>query len=182
MSNLNMIGDIIKLRRKSKNLTLQQLSQLTGLSIGYLSNLERNACSPTLECAHNVCLALDMTLGDLFSQISQDKILIKKDERDIIVEEVTKFKYESLSYGKNRLEGIFLTVYPNTISCNKEWEHSRDEIGIILEGEMDIILQGITYSLKEGDSFYIDAEKSHSFINKTDKKCVSYWVYNQSNT
>ena len=42
------IGQRIKEIRKSKSITIQKLSQFTDLSVGYLSNLERNQASPTL--------------------------------------------------------------------------------------------------------------------------------------
>ena len=52
------IGQRIKEIRKSKSITIQKLSQFTDLSVGYLSNLERNQASPTLNNLQRICVAL----------------------------------------------------------------------------------------------------------------------------
>ena len=44
-----MIGEKLRQHRKRFGYTLQELSKKTNLSVGYLSNIERDAASPTLE-------------------------------------------------------------------------------------------------------------------------------------
>ena len=59
------IGQRIKEIRKSKSITIQKLSQFTDLSVGYLSNLERNQASPTLNNLQRICVALGISIRDL---------------------------------------------------------------------------------------------------------------------
>ena len=59
------IGQRIKEIRKSKSITIQKLSQFTDLSVGYLSNLERNQASPTLSNLQRICVALGISIRDL---------------------------------------------------------------------------------------------------------------------
>ena len=68
------IGNRIKYLRKKRNLTLQQLTEITGLSTGYLSNLERNLTSPTLINLQQICEALSINITDLLNSLPQDKI------------------------------------------------------------------------------------------------------------
>lgn len=58
------IGQRIKEIRKSKSITIQKLSQFTDLSVGYLSNLERNQASPTLNNLQRICVALGISIRE----------------------------------------------------------------------------------------------------------------------
>ena len=67
------IGQRIKEIRKSKSITIQKLSQFTDLSVGYLSNLERNQASPTLNNLQRICVALGISIRDLLSPSGEER-------------------------------------------------------------------------------------------------------------
>ena len=58
---LTKVGERLKAIRKSKCITLQELSKRTELSIGLLSNVERDLRSPTIVNFHKICNALGIT-------------------------------------------------------------------------------------------------------------------------
>ena len=72
------IGQRIKEIRKSKSITIQKLSQFTDLSVGYLSNLERNQASPTLNNLQRICVALGISIRDLLSPSGEERTLIRQ--------------------------------------------------------------------------------------------------------
>lgn len=58
---------VIKLLRRSKNITLYKLSQVTGISRTYLRELENNnVFNPTMQILNKIANALDVTIKDLF--------------------------------------------------------------------------------------------------------------------
>lgn len=58
---------VIKLLRRSKNITLYKLSQVTGISRTYLRELENNnVFNPTMKVLDKIANALDVTIKDLF--------------------------------------------------------------------------------------------------------------------
>lgn len=58
---------VIKLLRRSKNITLYKLSQVTGISRTYLRELENNnVFNPTMKILDKIANALDVTIKDLF--------------------------------------------------------------------------------------------------------------------
>ncbi len=65
MNDIQKIGYSVRAHRRDKGMTLQQLSDISGLSIGYLSNLERNANSPTLVNLQKICDALEISFYSL---------------------------------------------------------------------------------------------------------------------
>ena len=124
------IGQRIKEIRKSKSITIQKLSQFTDLSVGYLSNLERNQASPTLSNLQRICVAL----------------------------------------------GEFSTYDPETKDTPPSWGlHPYAEVGVILEGKMEVNLDGTVYLLGPGDSIYIKPNLYHTMRNAGDTPCRSFW-------
>ena len=65
------LGQRLRFLRKEKNLTLKDLSQLAGLSVPYLSDMERGAVNPSVESLHKVAKAFNMTVRDLFSGVEE---------------------------------------------------------------------------------------------------------------
>ncbi len=173
---VNEIGFNIKKIRNSKNITLQEVSKKSGLSPGYLSKLERNLNSPTIVNLQKICKALDINMTELLSDLAEDKICVKKDERRVIFETESHIKYELTSEGDRNLKGVSMIVDDNSKE-NLSFMHNTDEFGIIIEGCLEMTVDEIPYILEEGDSIYIKANTEHSFRKLNPGECVSYWTY-----
>src|SRR5262245_12408864 len=63
------LGNVIRDRRKSLKLTLQQMSDRTGVSLGYLSQIELGKNSASIETLYRICLALGMKMSELFQAV-----------------------------------------------------------------------------------------------------------------
>jgi DNA-binding NtrC family response regulator len=66
------LGNVIRDRRKGQKLTLQQMSDKTGVSLGYLSQIELGKNSASIETLYRICLALGMKMSDLFQAIQRN--------------------------------------------------------------------------------------------------------------
>lgn len=173
--NTGNIGDKVKSARKAKKLTLKQLAEKTKLSIGYLSNLERGLCSPTLDNLQSVCGAMGVSLINLLSGESEPRIIIRSSEREVLLDTPENIRYESINYGDGRLGGLYITMQPQ---CTHQttWAHDYDEIGLVLSGSMQIRVDDQIFHLEAGDSFYVKANTKHSLGNTSGAPCESYWV------
>ncbi|MGL4607598.1 MAG: helix-turn-helix domain-containing protein [Eubacteriaceae bacterium] len=170
------IGEKFKAARKTKKLTLKQLSQQSGLSIGYLSNLENNVCSPTLENMQNICAVLGVSLMEILEGFQPQRLVVKKEERTTIFSIKNVVRYDSITYGDGKMDGLYITLFPKCNYDKSNWRHTYDEIGLVLSGSMDIRIDDEIFHLSEGDSFYINAYTNHSLSNPSDCMCESYWV------
>jgi len=65
------LGNVIRDKRKGLKLTLQQMSEKTGVSLGYLSQIELGKNSASIETLYRICLALGMKMSDLFTAIQR---------------------------------------------------------------------------------------------------------------
>ena len=170
------VGEKLRNLRKKKGLTLKKLSEKAELSIGYLSNLERDACSPTLENIQKICGILDVSLSELLEENIESRTVIKKNERTVIFEKEGAVCYEYIVFGEDEMEGLCITLEPHTKYDASNWVHNYDEIGLIIEGSMEIRIEKDYHHLNKGDAFYIKAKTNHSLSNDTDARCISYWV------
>ncbi|HKL11459.1 MAG TPA: cupin domain-containing protein [Clostridia bacterium] len=172
------VGSRLRDIRKGKSLTLKQLSEFTGLSIGFLSNLERHSTSPTLEQLQQICLALEVNMVELLESTQKENAVVKKEDRKKIFNNEMKVCYETLTQGNRNLGGVCITISNNASYMeNAMWQHSFDEIGIVISGEMVVIVNDVEHLLKEGDTVYISAHTPHKYYNPKDENCVSYWVF-----
>lgn len=171
----NKVGPKVKAARKARNLTLKQLSEKTGLSIGYLSNLERDVSSPTLENIQSVCAAMEISLVNLLSGTHEHNVIIKKNNRELLLDKPQGIRYESINYGDDKLSGLYINIQPHQ-KYTKTWTHNYDEIGFIISGQMEMRIDDQTFTLETGDSFYIKAHTEHSLSNPFESPCESYWV------
>ncbi len=171
------LGAKLRKIRKEKSITLKELSDRSNLSLGYLSNLERDISSPTFDNMQKLCEIFEISITSLLQE--EQSVIIKKTERKTIFEE-ENIIFQDVNFNNRILNGLCITIYPD-YTHNQTWQHPSDEIGIILSGEMIIVIDNKEYHVKKGDSFYIKAQKKHSLKSISQKPCESYWVkYNPS--
>ncbi len=180
MGGSNLINENIGLAirdiRTNKNMTLKELAELTQLSVGYLSILERGLSNPTIANLHKICNALNITMANLLSNINfSNDLKVKRENRNVIFDSGTGVVYEALTEGDKNLLGIYMTV--NNHDVNISNKHIVDELGYIISGSINITLGSETYHLTQGDSIYIPANVYHSFKKTSVEECVSIWVY-----
>jgi transcriptional regulator with XRE-family HTH domain len=82
--SLKHIGENIRAVRKNKELTIETLSELAGISESFLGTVERGESSISLETLINICIALDVSADSLLMEgIKQDTPL--SDKRDTLL-------------------------------------------------------------------------------------------------
>ncbi len=169
------IGAKLRKLRKDKDITLSELAERTDLSVGFLSNLERDMSSPTLDSLQKICTALNTAMLDILANNHTEEIVIRRDQREFVSMPDGNVTYESVSFGPGCLDGWVISIAPN-YRFDKQWAHIYDEIGFVLEGTMTVIMDEKTYDLHEGDCCYIKAMTRHGLSNNTDTPCKSFWV------
>lgn len=172
------LGEKLKEIRKEKRLTIADLAQKTGLSNGYLSNVERNLNSPTIESLRKIVDALSISLVDLFQEEKEVTDVVRKDERVTIVKSNdNSIIYELLSpTSKKSMEAMLLKVQPGASSGEFPHSHQGEDFGFIISGKISYTVGENTYVLEEGDSIYFDSTIPHHYKNIGDTECISVWV------
>lgn len=169
------IGELVKQIRKSKGMTLQDLANATGLSVSYLSILERGGNSPTIANLQKICQALSITFNELILSLDENIVYIPKGQRRVIFEECNAVLYEAITEGNRHIKSICMTVFDG--QEHPSARHIADEFGYVISGSLCMTVDGVTYDLQPGDSLYICANSPHSFHKTSGEPCVSIWSY-----
>lgn len=173
---MNNLGEKIKFYRKDKGLTLKELSQITGLSVGFISNIERNQNSPSVSNLQQICTALNINLMEIIQDGAEKSPVLKKVERKkIFSSQEENTKIELLTKGTNNLNGIAITIDGNSAYSDLSWGHNYDEIGVVVRGSLEIELEDKVYTLGEGDSIYLEKFSPHRYRNPNNDTNVTFW-------
>ena len=175
--SMGNIGERIKKLRTAKGMTLKEMVEYTGLSIGYLSNLERNATSPTLNALANICDALDTNLVDLLSVRVKNSVVLRREEMRHQNFPQQRITSDRIEFGDSRLEAQFVIIQAGEPEEIFSWRHSYAEIGTVLKGNMTVMLDGADYYLQSGDSIAVEAKRKHSLRNGGGGGGISYWAH-----
>ncbi|MBM7608695.1 transcriptional regulator with XRE-family HTH domain [Lysinibacillus composti] len=153
------IGEQLRSIRKNHKMTLKTLSEKTGVSISFLSQVERNKCNVTLESLRKISDALNVNPSVFFPQNQEDDS-----------NKLYPFIYEDLS---NQITGasfhpILVTLKPKE-NIGKEFSHYGHEFIYVLSGILTISLEGKTFELNETESYMFDSSRNHYWWNNSDE-------------
>lgn len=170
------IGERIRNLRQSSNLTQEELAERANLTKGFISQVERDLTSISLDSLVQILDALDENISDFFREASQEKIVFKEGDRVAIEKEKVE-KFELLVPGSTnrRLEPVLLTLKKGQ-ATPKEKPHEGEEFGLVLRGRVNLRFGRESLKLKKGECFYLSAEKEHWLHNSGSKEAVVLWI------
>ena len=162
------IGSRLRAARRTRRLTLNELAHNTGISISLLSRIENEKSVPTLEALFNIAKVLDIDVATFLKVDESNDYLIKAESRQKIhdpqgakgstVEVITS------QLGDWLLEAFLVTVRPGGHG-GVATSHEGEEMGFMIDGELEITVEGTTFVAKKGDSFHFSSHLSHSHKN-----------------
>ncbi|WP_405682014.1 cupin domain-containing protein [Streptomyces sp. NBC_00057] len=172
------IGRHLRRERLDKGYTLEKLAEATGLSRSYLSNIERNVNSPTINTLRTIVDALGVSLSRLFRGIDREQRVLTRPEQRV---ELTRAGVEGITYTLinpnpvGRLEMMILEVAPGASSGDRPHTHAGEEVGLLLSGELDYWVDGVHYRLQPGDSVSFESTTPHRYHNPGTVPAVCVW-------
>ena len=170
------IGERIRNLRQFSNLTQEELADRAGLTKGFISQIERDLTSISLDSLIQILEALDENISAFFQDASQEKIVYRvKDRVAIEKEKIRKFELLVPGSTNRRLEPILLTLGKGE-STPKEKPHEGEEFGYVLRGRVNLRFGKEVQKLKKGECFYMTAEKEHWIQNSSARPAVFLWI------
>nr|WP_217671884.1 cupin domain-containing protein [Marinitoga sp. 1138] len=165
------IGEKLKKLRLSRGLTQEELAVRADLTRGFISQLERDLTSPTLESLEMILRALGTNLKEFFSDFEEKKIIYKKSERVPLYDTPDGVKEELLMTDTEvkKIEPMIVELEPQSQTEEEDY-HEGSEFGYVLEGNIELWLDNAKYKAKTGDAFYFKSDKKHYIKNASRKK------------
>lgn len=175
MKNLNIIiGNKLKDVRLKKNLSLDNVSKLTGVSKGMLGQIERGLSNPTVSTLWKISTGLKVSFSSFINEENDTLKIIHKSDIVPLKEEGSKMKlYPVFPFDANSGFEIFtIELEPG---CNHLSEPHNDDIEeyiLISEGSMTMNIDNKQFIMKSGDCLKFKGNTQHSYINNTSRKVV----------
>lgn len=178
------IGELIKERRLYKKMTLKDVAEKTGLSIGFLSQVERNKSSITLQTISKISDALEVSRTYFFKDdknFGEPATIQKNDLKVNNNIHSPNFVYQSLAGVIHN--PVFEPMIVILLPSEKEDEpstHNGQEFVYVLEGYLTVIIGEEQSTIGPGSSFHISSSTSHTWYNKTSEPTKLLYVFSHN--
>lgn len=185
MDHNTVIGARVKRLRTEKKMTLRELGERAGLSVGFLSQLERGISNIAIDTLASLADILDVPLSSFLEPEeaeSRSPVMRRHEARP---QEVSAHIYQYIMTHDKAGAGLLPRVYElmpfygpdNRIET---YSHEGEEIIYMLEGILTVYLGGIVYELYPGDCMQFASAREHNWINQT-SRMVRFLVVNSPN-
>jgi transcriptional regulator with XRE-family HTH domain len=174
MSNSHtIVGHKIKGIRESKNLTVEEIAERSGLSVEQIISIESDQNLPSLGPLIKVARALGVRLGTFLDDSdSLGPVVTRAAERERdssisfsngAVDARKHMEYHPLAQQKagRHMEPFVIDINPEEVPNFQLSAHEGEEFIYVMQGEVEIVYGKDTYNLKEGDSIFYDSIVKH---------------------
>ncbi len=163
------IGREVRAFRRQQEITVAELSNITGLSIGMLSKIENGNTSPSLTTLQTLANALSVPLTSFFRRFEETRQAVhtKSGEGVEIDRDGTRanHQYNLLGHIGSNASGVIVEPYLITLNDQSDifptFQHGGIETIYMLEGEVDYRHGDEVHPLKPGDTLFFDADAPH---------------------
>lgn len=176
------IGDKIKSLRQKMGLTQEELAERSDVTKGFISQLERDLTSPSLDTFSNVLEALGTNFSGFFKLDKEEKIVFTKDDYFEGTYDKLGMKMEWIvpNAQKNSMEPVLFTLDKG--GETKEYTpYEGEEFGYIIEGEIKLLVGNKVYRIKKGETFYLSANQTRIIKNNYKGQSKLLWITNPPN-
>lgn len=175
------LGEKLKKLRKSRDLTLDDISKKSGVGKATLSRIENNITTGTLKTHMKICETLNVNLKDLYEGLD-----VPREEISALGEKTTEetevFSYDAKTKSiiltknaqrKNMLPQLLL-IEPQGKTHLEQNSAGIEKFVFCVDGQIQVNIDNKEYALKKGSSLYFNSFLPHYFINlgKKPAKCL----------
>jgi len=174
------VGQRIREFRQRKGWTLEDLSSRCGLSVSFLSQVERGLSSLSISSLQAICKAMEIPLTYFFAAPSGNSLVLKAGRpRSRLRIEDSGVTYNVLSgpMSERMLEALVAEFPPNY--RHPLITHPGEEFGYVLEGKIELQIEDEKFVLEPGDSFHIFSSQPHTIRNLSPSPAKILWVLTQ---
>ena len=175
------LGSLIRRYRKERKLTLKAVAEKAGVSEGFLSQVENNVSSPSVETLINICNGIGFNAGDLLNQITKQEklVILHKADWDDFELPHTGFATHRFFPPEDRIviDTAVLVIEPGKSLPVRKGIKNGQEVLCILKGALDLVHGDQTAQLTPGDTAHFWSEpERQSVTNTSGDLAVVLWV------
>jgi DNA-binding transcriptional MerR regulator/quercetin dioxygenase-like cupin family protein len=168
------IGPRLRRLRTKHGVGLAEVAAAAGISVGFLSALERSQMSASVGTLRRLARYYRTNILDFFDATELNTRLVRPPKRKVL-EAGPGVRMELLAWGNKVMEPHLFRIAPKAGS-GESYSHEGEEFLFVLRGELKIALDGEEYHLKRGDSFYFESATPHHWKNPGRSETWLLWV------
>jgi len=176
------IGARLKHARLMTGMRLKDLAAKAACSESMLSRIENERAVPSLTTLHRLCKSLNLSVSSLLSSEDTEAWTIMRPEQRTTIGHRKAAGAEGVlaevlipSSASRLLEGFLVIIEPGG-HTNGALQHKGEEVGFVIEGQLELTLNGSVHLLKAGDSFYFPSDIPHAYSNPGKTLLRVVWI------
>ena len=169
----------LRMARQMRGMTLKVLANAAGCSESLLSKIENAKAFPSLPMLHRLVQSLDIDMGWMFAARDREAVVFRAGNRPMVA--------FASSQDAIWLERVIPDPEKHLLQCNilhidaggessATNRHVGEETGYLLEGQLELIVDGETHQLAAGDAFAFRSDQPHGFRNTGPGRTSVFWV------
>lgn len=176
------VGARLRHARLARGYRLKDVAREAGCSESMVSKVENDKLEPSLHVLHKLCGALQIGLGELFSDANGgDPITTRPGQRAVIeLDPLRRGKgirmERVIPYARGHLLQGNIHVIAAGGSSDGTISHQGEEVGYVIAGEVELVVDGKAYVLSAGDSFCFRSHLEHGYRNVGKSEARIFWV------
>lgn len=177
------VGARLKLARTSRRMSQRELARKSGVTNGLISQIEQNQSSPSVSSLKRILDAIPMSMSEFFAddfpttrqifytvaelrELNPFKVFPESGVSDgISLRQVGNSALHTIQMLHERYE-------PGSGTGETLYTHQGEEVGIVVEGQIELTVGDETRVLSAGDAYLFDSRVPHGFRNPGDEDCV----------
>lgn len=179
MPDSHDLGRDIRALRTTRKMTLETLSQKLGKSVGWVSQVERNLSSPSMEDLRDIARVFEVPMSLFFGTADAPE-----EERGMVVRAAARREIGAHENGlvetlvspdlTDDFEMIHSTFQPGA-ALSEAIQRPTTEVAYVISGQLDLWIEDKKFTVSAGDSFRIRGD-SYRWANPYDAPAVAVWV------
>jgi DNA-binding transcriptional MerR regulator/quercetin dioxygenase-like cupin family protein len=161
--------------RNRRGLSLAAVARATGVSVGFLSALERSQTNASVSTLRKLARFYNLSVLDFFNPSASNPHWVRPQERKVL-EVGPGVRMELLAWGNTVMEPHLFRLAPGAGS-GESYHHEGEEFLYVLQGQLEISLGAAEpFRLTPGDSFYFESNTAHEWRNPGRQETFVIWV------
>ncbi|MEM1154146.1 MAG: cupin domain-containing protein [Pseudomonadota bacterium] len=170
------VGNRLREVREQAGLSQRELAKRAGVTNSAISMIEKNSVSPSVSSLKKVLSGLPMSLMTFFDSEEMEVagIPVVYSQDDFLESMVDGIQWQLIgkSYPDRAMSFMTESMPPGTDTGEEMYQHEGEEAGYIVEGALELTVDGQVYTLHAGQGYYFDSRRPHRFRNPFDKICT----------
>ena len=170
------IGEKVKALRLGSDLTQAELADRARLTKGFISQLENDQTSTSVDSLADILEALGVTLSEFFSDNTETKVVFAPSERvEIEGKGVDRFELLVPGSTNNLMDPIMIELKPGE-RMEPQGPHPGEQFGYVLNGTVTLKFDKKLFKVPSRHCFYFESDRSHQMVNNGTTAAKLLWI------